>query len=128
MADHINQNPDVQMTLQQRARSLLIDQAAQGEPITYQAFAKALKLLPPHTIHRATVVLEQLIEEDSENGHPLIATLVISKARNGLPASGFFDCAMKFGAFRSTLKEPNNTLFYNTEFDLAVDFWAPKQS
>ena len=128
MADHINQNPDVQMTLQQRARSLLIDQAAQGEPITYQAFAKALKLLPPHTIHRATVVLEQLIEEDSENGHPLIATLVISKARNGLPASGFFDCAIKFGAFKSISKEPKNKLFYNTEFYLAVDFWAPKQS
>lgn len=128
MADHINQNPDVQMTLQQRARSLLIDQAAQGEPITYQAFAKALKLLPPHTIHRATVVLEQLIEEDSKNGHPLIATLVISKARNGLPAPGFFDCAIKFGAIKSTSKEPKNKLFYNTEFYLAVDFWAPKQS
>jgi hypothetical protein len=127
MAGHINQNPDVQMTLQQYARSILIDKAARGETITYQAFAKALKLLPPHTIHRATVVLEQLIEEDSRNGHPLIATLVISKARNGLPASGFFDCAIKFRAFRSTLEKPNNTLFYNTEFDLAVDFWAPKQ-
>ena len=36
MADHINQNPDVQMTLQQRARSLLIDQAAQGELHLYK--------------------------------------------------------------------------------------------
>ena len=34
-------------------------------PITYQELAKALQILPPHSIHRVTEALERLMEEDA---------------------------------------------------------------
>jgi len=68
-------------------------------PITYQELAKALQILPPHSIHRVTDALERLMEEDAAADRPFIAALVISKARGGLPAPGFFDCARRLGRF-----------------------------
>jgi len=68
-------------------------------PITYQELTKALQILPPHSIHRVTDALERLMEEDAAADRPFIAALVISKARGGLPAPGFFDCARRLGRF-----------------------------
>jgi hypothetical protein len=39
------------------------------------------------------------MEEDAAADHPFIAALAISKARGGLPAPGFFDCARRLGRF-----------------------------
>jgi hypothetical protein len=61
--------------------------------------AKALQILPPHAIHRMTEALERLMGEDAAAGRPFIAALAISKARGGLPAPGFFDCARRLGRF-----------------------------
>ena len=60
---------------------------------TYQEVAKALDILPPHSIHQVTEALERLMEEDAAADRPFIAALAISKTRGGLPAPGFFDCA-----------------------------------
>jgi hypothetical protein len=67
--------------------------------ITYQELAKALQILPPHSIHRVTETLERLMEEDAAADRPFIAALAISKARGGLPAPGFFDYARRLGRF-----------------------------
>ena len=37
--------------------------------------------------------------EDAATDRPFIAAIVISKARGGLPAPGFFDCAARLGRF-----------------------------
>jgi hypothetical protein len=95
-----------------------------GEPTTYQALAKALNLLPPYTIHQVTIMLEKLIEEDAKSGHPLIASLVISKARGGLPAPGFFSCVERVGLVSPTSTSTEVKDFYNTEFNRAVSFWG----
>jgi hypothetical protein len=112
------------MSPEKNARNELKKVAKLGEPITYQALAKALNLLPPHTIHQVTITLEKLIEEDAKSGHPLIASLVISKARGGLPAPGFFNCVERVGLVSPTSTSTEVDDFYNTEFDRAVSFWG----
>ncbi|AXI47892.1 hypothetical protein C1J03_18890 [Sulfitobacter sp. SK012] len=109
--------------LAQRTRTFLCQIARQARPITYQALAKALDLSPPNTIHQLTTALECLIEEDANAGHPLIATLVVSKGRGGLPARGFFDCARRVGRFDGSLSDPDGAFFYAAEFKLADTFW-----
>jgi hypothetical protein len=82
-----------------RVRAFLENFAKRQIPITYQELAKALQILPPQSIHLVTEALERLMEEDAAADRPLIAALVISKARGGLPAPGFFDCARRLGRF-----------------------------
>ncbi|SIS70687.1 hypothetical protein [Paracoccus saliphilus] len=106
-----------------RIRSYLCRIAGHAVPITYQALAKALDLSPPNTIHQLTVALEYLIEEDAAAARPLIAALVVSKARHGLPAPGFFDCARRVGCFDGDPSGSEDPAFYAAEFKKAVEFW-----
>ncbi len=104
-------------------RRFLCQNARKATPITYQALAKAMVLSPPNTIHKVTNALEFLIEEDAIAAHPLIAALVISKARGGLPAEGFFVCARRVGRFDGDTSGPEARAFYATEFEAAVKYW-----
>jgi len=114
--------------LAQRIRTYLCHAAAAGEPITYQALASALELAPPNTIHQLTVALEELIEEDAAAGQPLIAAMVISKARGGLPAVGFFDCAKRVGRFDDDPLGAQAAVFFKAEFASAISFWRMESS
>jgi hypothetical protein len=69
-------------------RGFLENVAKRRTCISYQELAKALHILPPHSIHRVTEALERLMEEDAAAGRPFIAALAISKARGGLPRPG----------------------------------------
>ena len=109
--------------LSQRVRAHLCGVAGQEQPVTYQALAKALELSPPNTIHQLTVALECLIEEDAAATRPLIAALVISKARGGLPAPGFFECAKRVGRFQGDQLGTEASIFFEAEFGKAVEFW-----
>jgi hypothetical protein len=80
-------------------RAFLESAAKRRILITYQELAKALDILPPHSIHQVTEGLERLMEEDAAADRPFIAALAISKTRGGLPAPGFFDCAGRLGRF-----------------------------
>ena len=65
-----------------RLRGFLENVAKRRIPITYQELAKALQILPPHSIHRVTEALERLMEEDAAADRPFIAALANgSKAR-----------------------------------------------
>ena len=106
-----------------RVRIHLCRMAVSETPITYQALAKALGLSPPNTIRQLTVALEYLIEEDAAAARPLIAAFVVSKARGGLPAPGFFECALRVGRFHGDPLGEEASIFYATEFDRVVGFW-----
>lgn len=95
-----------------RVRDHLCGIAGNAQPITYQALAQALELTPPNTIHQLTVALEHLIEEDALAGRSLIAALVISRARGGLPAPGFFECAKRVGRFHGDALGEEAVAFY----------------
>ena len=56
-----------------KARAFLENFAKRRIPITYQALAKALQILRPHSIHRVTEALERLMEEDAAADRPFIA-------------------------------------------------------
>jgi len=71
-----------------RARVFLESIAKRRILITYQELANVLEILPSQSIHRVTVDLERLMEEDAVADRPFIAALVISKARAGLPGPG----------------------------------------
>ena len=110
--------------LARRVRIYLQRIAARGEPITYRALAQAMELTPPNTIHQVTQALEWLMREDAANEHPLIAALVISRIRGGLPAPGFFEIAQELGRFDGDPSEPDAAASYRAMFVAAVDFWS----
>src|SRR5271163_2381744 len=60
-----------------KARAFLENFAKRRIPITYQELAKALQILPPHSIHQVTEALERLMEEDAAADRPFIAALAI---------------------------------------------------
>jgi len=60
------------------------------------------------------------MEQDALAQRPLISALVISKARGGLPAPGFFDCAQRVGRFDGV----DADAFYAAEFEAAVGYWT----
>ena len=106
-----------------RVREFLSSLPKKDTPITYQALARNLQLTPPNTIQQLTMALERLIAEDSSAGHPLIAALVISKTRGGLPAKGFFECAQQHGRLHN-----DPIAFHATEFENATKFWCRRNA
>lgn len=119
----VNEAKDTAELLALRVRKYLCRHVQTGTSITYQALAKALDLTPPNTIYQLTVALECLIEQDAAACRPLIAALVISKARGGLPAPGFFDCAQRVGRFQGNPLGPETDQFYAQELEQAIAFW-----
>nr|WP_299244914.1 hypothetical protein [uncultured Halomonas sp.] len=82
-----------------QARHILETAPRESLPMTYQQLAEALSLRPPRTIQRVAQALETLMREDAAQGRPFIAALVVSRRREGLPAQGFFELAVKLGRF-----------------------------
>ncbi len=112
-------------TLARRLRAHLQALAPSRLPITYLEAAKGLLLSPPHTIHQVTQALEQIMAEDAAADRPFIAAMVISKARRGLPAPGFFDCAARLGRFAGDATGPDARVFHAAEFNAVLALWAP---
>ena len=117
-------NVSTTQALAERARTYLQQLALQGEPITYKALAEALELKPPNTIHQVTEALEWLMREDAANDHPFIAALVISRARGGLPAPGFFDIAKELGRFDGDPSGPDAAASYGAMLGVTIAFWS----
>ena len=107
-----------------KIRAFLENFAKRRIPITYQELAKALQILPPHSIHRVTEALERLMEEDAAADRPLIAALAISKVRGGLPAHGFFDCARRLGRFAGNSDRQDAWSFHAAELNAVFARWG----
>lgn len=99
-----------------------------GQPVLYRDAAKALRLEPPNTIHRLALMLESLIEEDARNNAPLIAALVISKQRNGLPAPGFFAKAREMGLYDGPESGDQAREFHRHQFQQALEYWSEQSA
>jgi len=111
-------------TLARRLRAHLQTLATRRLPITYQEAAKGMFLSPPNTIHQVAEALEQLMAEDAAADRPFIAAMVISKARGGVPAPGFFDCAARLGRFAGDATGLDAWSFHAVELYATMDFWA----
>ncbi|MGO1118321.1 hypothetical protein ACTL6U_06440 [Rhodovibrionaceae bacterium A322] len=110
--------------MSQELRQLLIAQAKKRETLSYQAVARELRLLPPHTIHQVTQALELTMWEDLAEDRPFLAALVVSKRGNGLPAPGFFDCAQRTGRFQNDGSAAAASEFHGKELAAALAYWA----
>lgn len=117
-------NTNTARDLAQRVREHLCKRPKDALPVTYQVLAKTLSLAPPNTIHQLTMALECLIEEDANATRPLIAAFVVSKAKGGMPAPGFFDCARKVGYMEGNASVTDERALYAAEFKRAVEFWS----
>ena len=107
-----------------RLRAFLENVAKRRIPISYQELAKALQILPPHSIHQLTEALERLMEEDAAADRPFIAALAISKARGGLPAPGFFGCARRLGRFAGDPDGQDAWSFHAAELNAVFARWG----
>lgn len=83
--------------MREALRILLLGAARAGRTMTYAEVAKALRIAPPHTIHKAALLIEDLMRHQAATGEPQLASFVVSKARAGLPAPGFFVLASELG-------------------------------
>jgi hypothetical protein len=116
--------PDNRVPTHAGARAFLESVAKRRMLITYQELANALRILPPHSIHRVTEALEHLMEEDAAADRPFIAALAISKARGGLPGPGFFDCARRLGRFAGDPYGQDARTFHTAELNAVFACWG----
>ena len=107
-----------------RVRAFLESAAKRRILVTYQEVAKALDILPPHSIHQVTEALERLMEEDAAADRPFIAALAISEARGGLPAPGLFDCARRLGRFAGDPDGQDARTFHAAELHAVFARWG----
>jgi len=128
LAAATNVGGNTAQTIAPRLREYLRKLAEQGLPVTYREVAKALGLRPPNTIRQVTEALVHLMTEDAATDRPFIAAIVISKARGGLPAPGFFDCAARLGRFDGEAAGPEAWSFHAAELSAMVAFWAASGS
>lgn len=98
--------------------------AGLGMTVTYHQAARSIGLAPPHVIHSVTRLLEALMDEDAAQGHPFIAALVVSRARAGLPALGFFETAARLGRFDGDPFGDDAVAYHAAELALATAFHA----
>ena len=102
---------------QQNAHAEIMTVIKNKEQITYNALAATANMTGQHKIHRLTSWLEQLMAEDYHNDRPLRAAVVISKARGGLPAPGFFDKAKELGLnFETTDRHASYEAYLQTVY------------
>ena len=102
---------------QQNACAEIMAVIKNRDQITYNALATTANMTGPYKIHRLTSWLEQLMAEDHHNDRPLRAAVVISKARGGLPAPGFFDKAKELGLdFETTDRHASYEAYLQTVY------------
>jgi hypothetical protein len=98
--------------------------AALGMTVTYHEAAKGIGLTRSHVIHSVTRLLESLMDEDAEAGRPFLAALVVSRARDGLPARGFFETAARLGRFSGDPMGEEAAAWHAAERALATAYYA----
>ena len=112
--------------LPQRIQTYLSKTMLDSTPITYNALAQAMNLSPPNTIHQITTALESLMDQDVAVSRPLIASFVISKSGNGLPAAGFFNHAQHLGRYAGASTGPDAQEFHKAELIAAIAFYRTR--
>ncbi len=98
-----------------RLPELLDAHAARAGTVTYGALAGRLAIAPPQRIRQLARALEELMQADATAGRPLRAALVVSQARGGLPAPGFFAAARAVGRYDGPDSGPDAARFHGAE-------------
>ena len=100
--------------------------AGRGETVTYRDLAARVDFPGPHSIHRLTELLEQLIREDHSAGRPLLAALAVSRAQKGMPGRGFFQLLTELGRYRGPDQGAEAAAHHAREREAARVHWAAR--
>lgn len=98
--------------MMERLEALLIETARARTTITYQHAAERLALTPPGTIQQLTMLLEALMRQHAASGRPQLAGLVVSRARRGIPAPGYFLLMKELGLYAGSDAEADARAFH----------------
>ena len=80
--------------------------------MTYRDVARRLELPPPGTIHQTTGLIEELMRRHARAGSPQLASLVVGRARGGMPAPGFFLLLGELGLYDGSPDGPDARAFH----------------
>ena len=93
--------------------SIALDAAIAGRHlITYAELADAAERPAPHRINQLSIWLEATMDRDHAQSLPLRAAWVISRARGGLPAPGFFIKCKDLGLYDGAPDGATATAFH----------------
>ena len=101
--------------MREALRILLIGAACSGRTLTYAEVAQSLGIPPKHTIHKAALLIEDLMRHQAAAGEPQLASFVVSKARRDLPARGFFMLARDLRLHEGADEGPEARSFVEAE-------------
>ena len=110
--------------LAQAVRVTLEVQARSGQTVTYRDLAAAVPVPPPHSIHKLTLALEDLVREDHAAGRPLIAALAVSRVGDGIPGQGFFHLLTTLGRYAGPDRGAAAAEAHATELRAALAYWS----
>jgi len=96
-------------------RMALAELATERRTATYKDLAVRVQVPAPHTIHKLTLALEELIREDAAAGRPLLAALAVSRRPDGLPGQGFFMLVAELGLYDGDQEGPAARAFHEAE-------------
>ncbi len=103
--------------------------AAAGATVTYRELAQRIAFPGPHSIHRLTLLLEEMIREDHAAQRPLLAALAVSRAQKshagqGMPGRGFFQLLNELGRYAGPDQGPEAAACHLREAGAAFAFWS----
>ena len=111
------------IVFKEQLRQTLMEQVKIGRPATYKQLADRLGLVPPLTIHRVTVALETLIEEDVAADRPMLAAMAVSKVPPRIPGRRFFQAARNLGRFSGGLTRQDAIAFHALEVQRVLAYY-----
>jgi len=110
-------------TLKAQLHHALSACAATGQTVTYQELARRTAIPGPHTIHRLTLLLEDMVREDHAAGRPLLAALAVSRA-SGIPGRGFFQLLAELGRYDGPDQGAAAAAWHARELAAALRYWG----
>ncbi len=105
-------------------RQALLGIARQKRTISYRDLAAQLAVAPPHTIHKVTVKLEDLVRADATAGVPLLASVATSKGEAGIPGRGFFQLIRDLGLYDGPDEGPEARAWHARELARVFEHWG----
>ncbi|MBO6527965.1 hypothetical protein [Erythrobacter sp.] len=101
----------------------LIDAVRDERTLTYAELTAQLQIRPPHSIHRTALLLERLMRDQAAQNVPQLASFVVSRARAGLPAPGFFILLRELGLYDGPDTGQLASAFIEAERTRCRNFW-----
>jgi hypothetical protein len=101
--------------------ALLMKAARQKTLLTYRHVAQALELEPPHVIQQTAELLEALMRIHAQAEAAQLASLVVGRARAGLPAPGYFILLNELGLYQGSVDGEDAQRFHAAQKQRCYD-------